>query len=139
MEVIDNLISISRLPCHRSCPMTANEQNINELSVPTHEEEEYSNIPLDIGDIIAICREYNQLGYSIRQQVENILEIGVEEAIKTGYVKKESLPLIKNFLQQIIKNKYFGEASYLANEVFINIIFYEENTGISCYINRYAS
>jgi hypothetical protein len=81
----------------------------------TSNDEEYS-IPLCIDDIISICREYNKLGGQIQNQVETILEIGIEESIKTGSVKKESLPHIKNFLKQITKNVYFGDATAQAEE-----------------------
>lgn len=85
----------------------------NEIN-SNNNDEEYS-IPLDISDIISICREYNKLGHQIQNQVENILEVGVEESIKNNSVKKESLPFIKNFLQLITKNVYFGEAVLQAN------------------------
>jgi len=73
------------------------------------DEEEYS-IPLDISDIIIVCREFNKLGWNIQNQVEQILEIGVEESINNGYVKYESLPHIKSFLKSIGQNAYFGDA-----------------------------
>jgi len=82
--------------------------------------EEYS-IPLDISDIINICREYNSLGWQIQNQVEHILEVGVEESIKTGFVKKESLPHIKNFLVTIRSNPLLGDAVSQANDC-INLI-----------------
>ena len=98
---------------------------LNETASSTEQDEEY-NIPLDISDIIQICREYNQLGWQIQQQIENILEVGVEESIKTGYVKKEALPLIKNFLRQVSSNPYFGDAVSQAHDCIKLIQKYEK-------------
>lgn len=105
---------------------------INELETLTlldtvtsnNKEEEY-NIPIDISDIITICREYNKLGWQIQQQVENIIEVGIDESIKTGYVKKESLPLIKNFLRRVSENPYFGDAVVQADDCIELIRQYE--------------
>lgn len=72
-------------------------------------EEEFS-IPIDISDIINICREYNKLGWQIQNQVESILEVGIEASIKANILKKESLSHIKNFLKHITDNAYFGDA-----------------------------
>lgn len=69
------------------------------------------DIPLDISDLITICKEYNKLGWVLQKQIENILEYGLEECIKTGTVKKESLPFIKEFFITINKNAYFGDAA----------------------------
>lgn len=71
--------------------------------------EEY-NIPLDISDIINICKEYNKLGHQIQLQMDSILDIGVEQSLELGFLKKESLSHIKNFLEKIIENPYFGDA-----------------------------
>lgn len=89
--------------------------------------EEFSSIPLDINDLLFICREFNQLGLHIQTQIENILEIGVQEAIQGGIVKEQSLPLIKQFLKQITLNPYFGEAKCQANDVINLISEYEYN------------
>ena len=50
--------------------MTAHK--LDNLDSAVSHDEEYS-IPLDISDIISICREYNKLGWQIQNQVENIL------------------------------------------------------------------
>lgn len=84
-------------------------------SIQTETEEEFS-IPLDISDLITICKEFNNLGWQMQNQMENILDIGVEASIKSGYVKKQSLPHIKNFLQVICQNPYFGDATFQAKE-----------------------
>jgi len=103
--------------------MTAHDLDL----APAHSidsEEEYS-IPLDISDIINICREYNKLGWKIQNQVENILEVGVEESIKQGIVNKESLPQITSFLKSISRNAYFGDAVSQSNDCIKLIREYE--------------
>lgn len=87
-------------------------------------DDEFS-IPLDISDIISICKEYNKLGWQIQDQVESILELGMNESIKSGKVKRESLPFIKQFLQQIVKNAYFGDAVSQAQDCIQLIKGYE--------------
>lgn len=89
-----------------------------------NQEDEYS-IPLDISDIITICREFNKLGWQIQNQVENILEVGVEESIRSGIVKRESLPHIKSFLTSICRNAYFGDAVAQAQDCIELIEEYE--------------
>lgn len=88
-------------------------------------DDEFS-IPLDISDILFICKEYNKLGWQIQNQVESILEIGIEESIKSGHVKRISLPHIKHFLQAICKNAYFGDAIAQATDCIELINLYEE-------------
>lgn len=112
--------------------MTINELKVLELTETENsntKDDEYS-IPIDISDIITICREYNKLGWQIQQQVENILEVGIEESIRTGYVKKEALPLIKNFLRQVSNNPYFGDAVSQAHDVIMLIQRYEKEHSI---------
>lgn len=94
-------------------------------TVSTGNDDEYS-IPLDISDIIRVCREFNKLGYQIQNQVEQILEVGVEESIKSGNVKRESLPHIKSFLKAICQNAYFGDAVSQAQDCIELIRCYEE-------------
>lgn len=110
--------------------MTANNLEVLALTTsPTSntKDDEYS-IPLNISDIINICREFNKLGWQIQNQVENILELGIDESIKSGNVKRESLPHIKFFLEQIIKNSYFGDAVLQAEEcIFMIRKFQDEN------------
>lgn len=108
--------------------MTLNEfETLSLIETETKEEkdEEFS-IPLDISDIINICKEFNNLGWQIQQQVENILEVGVEESIKSGIVKEESLPHIKFFLRRICDNAYFGDAVSQARDCIYLITEYEE-------------
>lgn len=106
--------------------MIAQELDLTLVEPSSETEEEYS-IPLDISDIIAVCREFNKLGWQIQNQVENILEVGVEESIKNGNVKKESLPHIKSFLLSICKNPYFGDAVSQAQECILLIQEYEDS------------
>jgi hypothetical protein len=106
-----------------------NAQNLDTLtlvsSTSNENDDEYS-IPLDISDIITVCREFNKLGWQIQNQVEQILEVGVEESIKSGHVKRESLPHIKSFLRTISKNAYFGDAVSQAHDCIKLIQAYEE-------------
>lgn len=116
--------------------MTLNEfESLDVIETATSEEkdDEFS-IPLDISDIISICKDFNSLGWNTQQQVENILEVGVEESIKSGNVKKESLPRIKFFLRRICDNAYFGDAASQAQDCLRLIQDYEER-----YQIRYAS
>lgn len=94
-------------------------------NIPSTEKDEEYSIPLDISDIISICKDFNGLGWQIQNQVENILEVGIEESIKNGIVKQESLPHIKYFLQRICKNAYFGDAVSQAKECIHLIQEYE--------------
>ena len=79
------------------------------------EVEEFS-IPLNISDLIIICKEFNKLGYNMQNQIDSILDLGVQESLNTGILKKESIPFIKNFLNTIETNPYFGDASWQAKE-----------------------
>lgn len=95
------------------------------LQAETIDSNDEFSIPLDISDIINICREYNNLGWQIQKQVEQILEIGLEESISNGFVKKECLPHIKNFLIKIKGNAYFGDAVSQAEDCIKLISKYE--------------
>lgn len=81
----------------------------------TTNEEEYS-IPLDITDILFICQEYSRLGLNIQNQLEQILDCGVNSSIEKGIIKEESIPHIKDFLTKITQNAYFGDAISQARE-----------------------
>jgi len=111
--------------------MTAHELDLTLVNTTSSEKDEEYSIPLDISDIITICREFNKLGWQIQNQVENILEVGVEESIKSGTVKRESLPHIKSFLRAISKNAYFGDAVSQAHDCIILIQDYEETHRIT--------
>jgi len=91
-------------------------------------DEEELDVPLDIQDIITVCREYSKLGWHLQRQIEAILEFGnVEEAIKMGQVKKEALPHIKEFLMVISNTHYFGDAAYQAHDCIFLIERYQDN------------
>ncbi len=90
-----------------------------------NKDEEYS-IPLDISDIISICKDFNSLGWQVQTQIDNILENGVEESIRNGSVKQESLPRIKYFLRRICGNAYFGDAVSQAQDCLLLIKQYED-------------
>ena len=96
-------------------------QTLNNINPNLDKEDEFSDIPLCINDIISICIEYNKLGYNIQSQIQNIIDMGADEAIKSGVVKLEALPHIKNFLEQICSNPYFGEAISEAEECIMLI------------------
>jgi hypothetical protein len=105
------------------------EGSLNTVS-STPNDEEYS-IPLDISDIINICREFNKLGGQMQNQVENILEVGVQESIKSGIVKQQSLPYIKSFLRAIERNAYFGDAVSQAHDCVELIVEFEEKNKVA--------
>ena len=108
--------------------MTLDEfESLETVETTTSEEkdDEFS-IPLTLSDIVSICRDFNSLGWQIQQQVENILEVGVEESIKSGNVKKESLPRIKFFLRKVCDNAYFGDAVSQAQDCLWLLQEYEE-------------
>jgi len=111
-------------------------QDLDSLTLvnPDSNQEEEFSIPLNISDIITICREFNELGTKIQKQVENILEFGVKESIHTGLVKQKSLPYIKNFLNSISKNAYFGDAVTQAEEC-IHLISEYESTLVNLDLN----
>lgn len=106
--------------------MSVQDVNLTVDTVGVNEEEYYS-IPLDISDIISICKEYNKLGHQIQNQIDTILENGIDQTIKNGCIKIESLPYIKMFLKQIIKNPYFGDAATQAEDCLFLIDIYCEN------------
>lgn len=89
-------------------------------------EETYSSIPIDISDIINVCKEYTKLGWQVQNQVETIMEIGVDEAITSGTVNIIAIPHIKDFLYGICKNAYFGDAAEQAYECINMIELFEE-------------
>lgn len=117
--------------------MTLNESetlNLIEPILSDDKDEEYT-IPLDISDIINICKEFNSLGWQIHNQIDDILEIGLEESIINGSVKQDSLPIVKNFLKAICRNPYFGDACLQAQDCLLLIQQYEEKHKIK-YISK---
>lgn len=96
------------------------------VSLMSNEKEDEFSIPLDIFDIISVCKEYNRLGWHIQNQIESILEVGIEESINSGVVKQQFLPHIKNFLRCISDNPYFGDAVSQAKDCIKLIAEFEE-------------
>lgn len=88
---------------------------------------EKTGAPIDINDIMSLCKSYSQLGYSLQHQVETILSRGIDQAIESGIVSLSSLHLIKDFLQQIEGNFYFADAADQAMECIRAIESFEEN------------
>ena len=83
------------------------------------------DIPIDISDIINICKEYSKLGWQIQKQIEEITELGIEEAINSGTVKITAIPHIKDFLTSVSDNAYFGDAADQAKECIALIESFE--------------
>jgi len=108
--------------------MTAYELEVLSVSnsTPTNEKDDEYSIPTDISDIINICKEFTKLTWQMQNQIDSILDLGVEESIKSGAVHRESLPYIKNFLIRIGDNAYFGDAVSQALDCVRLIQQYEE-------------
>ena len=96
--------------------------------------EEYS-IPLNIEDIISICKDYSNLGWRIQNQIESILQSGVEEAINNGNVKPEALSSIKFFLHRVCQNPLFGDATSQAQDCLQLISYYEQSHQMDIKLN----
>jgi len=113
--------------------MTAHELKVLTLtsSTPNNEKDDEYSIPLCLDDLINVCKEYTKLGWQVQSQVENILEVGVEESIKSGVVQHVALSHIKSFLLSINKNPYFGDASSQADDCIKLIQRYEETNKIN--------
>ena len=110
--------------------------NVNDPIVESLQNEEMFDIPLNLSDILSICKEYSKLGYNMQHQIDSILDIGIEESILYNIVSKESLVHIKNFLEQIIDNVYFGAAIDEAAATLMVIEDFEsKNPGFASQIN----
>lgn len=75
---------------------------------------DFESSPIDISEIIALCKEYSILGFEIQNQIDFILENGVEEAIK--YKKISNLSYIKDFLEKMSNIYYLGDAALQAED-----------------------
>lgn len=113
--------------------MTRNE--FETISLPEESINEEYEIPLDISDIINICKDFHDLGHLIQNQIENLIEFGIEDSIINNYVKKESLPRIKYFLQKIGANPYFGDSRLQSIDLIEKIENYEEKHKINYHSN----
>lgn len=101
--------------------------NSVKVSYENSKENEDFIAPIDISDIISICKEFNKLGANMQNQIDNMLELGVEDSVKNGTIKVQSLPHIKQFLNQIRQNVYLGDASDQAEELMAMIELFEYN------------
>jgi hypothetical protein len=99
--------------------------NMTAATQATTSNDDGFSIPLCLDDIISICKEFSQLGNQIQSKIENILDMGVEDAINSGKVEQKYLPYIKFFLNKIIANPYFGEAGSQAEDCLRLIYLYE--------------
>lgn len=99
-------------------------------------EQEDCSIPLNVSDILDVCKEYSKLGLLVQSQVETILDVGVEEAIESGAIKISSLPFIKDFFSQIEKNEFFGDASLIAKDLLFSIYQFEIRNNIRYIMNN---
>ncbi len=96
----------------------------NQLKPISNIEEKFEN-PIDITEIINICKQYSKLGFKIQHQIETIIEYGMEDSIKSGKVKVSSLPLIKYFLESIKDVHLLGDAALQADECIALIELFE--------------
>lgn len=99
-------------------------ETVESTATNTTSDEEFG-IPIDLSDILTVCKQYNQLGWQIQNQVESLFDIGVDESVRQGIVKVESLPHIKSFLDSICDNAYFGDAAFQAEECIALIEHFE--------------
>ena len=90
------------------------------------EEATYLDLPLDISDIITVCKEYNRLGHNMQHQVEIIIEYGIETAMDQHLIDIAALPLIKDFLKGIASNPLYGDAQSQASELVQLIRYFEK-------------
>lgn len=124
-----NLLFDAKTMSH-NMELTMTFSKLENLMPVEHETDDEFSIPLDISDIISICKDFNSLGWQIQNRIENILKIGVEEAIKEGVVRQEALPHIKHFLQKICTNPYFGDAVSQAQGCLKLIHQYEDKNQV---------
>jgi hypothetical protein len=87
--------------------------------------EEYSN-PLNVSDIIEVCKQYSKLGFQIQYQIGLIMEFGIDEAISSDAISIAALPHIKDFLLRISQNPYFGDACTQAIDCIHFIELFED-------------
>jgi hypothetical protein len=87
-------------------------------------EEIFSN-PIDLSEVLSICKHFSLLGYNVQHQIELITEIGIDEAVKSGAISLAALPHIKDFLHQISQNFLLGDAANQAVGLLYLIDAYE--------------
>jgi hypothetical protein len=79
-------------------------------------EQDTLDIPIDLSDLISLCEAYSQMTRTMQYQANELIELGIDNALKTRAVSASSLPHIKSFLQQIMRNPLFGDAVAQAQE-----------------------
>lgn len=85
---------------------------------------DFDSTPIDISEIIAICKEYNSLGFYIQNQIDFILENGFDEAVKFGKINSSNLDYIKDFLFKL-SQIYYLDAAVQAEDLLKEISKYE--------------
>jgi hypothetical protein len=85
---------------------------------------DHFDVPLDLTDVLTVCREFSRLGYNIQAQIELLIDHGVENAINQQLIKRSSLPYIRSFLRTIVDAQYFGEAGSKADDLITEIDFF---------------
>lgn len=113
-----------------------NDMKLGSFKTSKTEGDEKFDIPLDIADIISVCEEYSKLGWQIQKQIEYMIEMGIEDSIKKGHLKKESLSFIKNFLHKICENCWFGDAAEQANTCIFLIEDFEIKNDVTNVITN---
>lgn len=93
--------------------------------INSEESDDNFDSPIDISDILNVCKEYSKLGWQIQNQIECLNEFGIEECVNSGKVNVSALPFIKNFLKTIADNPLFGDASEQSIECVSLIENYE--------------
>lgn len=81
-------------------------------------DDEFSN-PIDISDLLDICKEYSNSGSKIQSHIQRIYDEGFEYAVQ--FMEPESLPFIKSYFEKISKNPLFGDACCQANDIVLRI------------------
>jgi hypothetical protein len=84
-----------------------------------------SDIPLDLSDLLTVCREYTKLGLNLQHQVEILIEYGVDTAINQRLVSRSALPHIRAFLKVIGSSWVFGDSSLQASDLIDAIDCYQ--------------
>lgn len=83
---------------------------LNFYSAVSHDSVNADSSPIDISEIIDLCKEYTYLGLNIQSQIDYILENGFDEAIKNNKLNHDNLQHIKNFMSKLSKLYYLDAA-----------------------------
>lgn len=85
--------------------------------IDKHIADDEFSIPLDISDLLNICKEFNELNAATKLQLENIIDNGIESSLQQGFITYDGLPKIIKFFSKIKENAYFGDAATQADEL----------------------